>query len=188
VKLALRPIGAAILGVALASSVPGLALPVATVWLRAASSDHALSAETPCSFEEVEGFRQLPSDFLKGIILPSQSRIVCAKNGLILLAGVSENSEAEARGSAIFDQLMAFAKADKTAEGAPSLVTIDGHRAFLNRQESNGVVAQTGTIELSRRSIIVAVAGGGQPGVSLTVKEQGDAINRFYGSIKVGGQ
>ena len=157
-------------------------------WLRAKSPDDAFSAETPCSSEELErSGRSLDRHHLQEIHVSIQSLVACQKDGFNLMAGVVQAPVGYARQASLFDEMLAHANDDRTAEGTPSLAMIDGHRAYLRRQESNGLIGQTGFVYLSRTKIIFGVAGG-QPAGSSGRKELGETVDRFFGSIRVTAQ
>ena len=167
---------------ALALAVPGVAAPE-IAWSRATSPDHAFSVETPCSAEEIDRAKGLPPEIGDGITLPQASRVVCEKDGFLLVAGVVEEPALPKDGSSLFDQFTKSAGSDSTLEGKPRVATINGHRAWLNRQQQGDVVAQTGVIEVSRSTVILGVTGGNRS--TLKPDAQIAMIDRFYGSIQV---
>ena len=152
------------------------------LWERAIAQDKSFSIETPCTTGVVEQLRQAPADLLKGVSLPPQSRVACATSQLILVAGAVEGRSGK---TSMFDLAVSDARADPTAEGSPSLTSINGHRAYLIRQTEGNRVAQSGFVELSPNKIVLLMAGA-RPETTLTVEDQGAIIDKFYQSLRIG--
>jgi hypothetical protein len=152
-------------------------------WLRTSSPDHAFSIETPCSIEELAKTKALPSELGGGVNLPQDGRVVCLKEGVLLAAGMVMEPALSKGEPSLFDQVTKSADHDPTAEGTPRLATINGHRAWLNRQQKDDVVAQMAVIEVGRSKIILGVTGGNRS--TLKPAEQIAMIDRFYSSIQV---
>jgi len=172
----------AVLGLWLATAAIAAPGQTAETWVRVAAPDGAFSIETPCSAAEIDELKNAsaPDDTLN-----PQSRIFCKKANLIFVVGEHDEKELPAGTATLFEAVSARAASDKDVEGTPTLTTIDGKRAFLNRQIQGDVVAQTGVIEVGRKSVVMIIAGF-PPNSGLSVEEQGVLIDRFCRSLKFG--
>ncbi|WP_309753355.1 hypothetical protein [Novosphingobium sp.] len=150
-------------------------------WERAIAQDNSFSIETPCSGAVIEQLRKAPPELSKGLILPPQSRVMCATSELAFVAGVIEGPVGKV---SIFDELLSEARADPTAEGTPSLTSINGHRAYLNRQTEGNRVVQAGVVEVSANKIVLLIAGT-QSDATLSVEDQNAIIDKFYQSLRI---
>ena len=86
-----------------------------------------------------------------------------------------------------FDLLLAEIEKDVSGGPKPKLVTIDGRRAVLNREEDKGYTAQNGLIDLGGGKVIILLVGI-EPGSKAGPMERAEMIDRFTYSIKVAGQ
>ncbi len=154
-------------------------------WLRTEAPNRAFSAETPCTASEIERLRQTPGD-LGRLQVPAGQRIACLTEGVVFLAGIIEASESEVQTGSLFDQILEQAETDPTKQGVATESTIDGRRAWLNRETREEVVAQTGVVEISRTKILLVISGADES-AELSSSEQAAAIDRFYASIKFAG-
>ena len=173
------------LGAALALTAGGSAAFAATadVWARSTPPNGAFSVETPCTASEIDALKNLPGDAMPMKVEPD-ARLVCKKGKILFFAGQAAVGALPAGVTSIFDKIADGVTADTGAEGEPRTLTIDGHRALINRDDSEGPMAQTGIIEVDARTIIVLVAGVEQ-GSDISLVDQGKMIDRFYGSIRV---
>lgn len=154
------------------------------VWARAASPDGAFSVETPCSAAEVAASAALPDGIAAAATLDARARVLCIKDTMLFVASIVEERALPADGPALFDAALAQVRADKTAEGHPTITTVDGRRALMNRQTKGGEVARTGFVEVSRSRIVLLIAGV-RFGSSLSAVGQDDVLDRFTRSIRV---
>ncbi len=155
-------------------------------WSVAAAPNGALTVETPCSASEIAALQSAPPDLIPNLELAPQSRVLCVKDPLIFLVGQVNAEDLPAGTTSLFDALVEQVSADRNASGRPTQTTILGRRAIVNREERDGIVAQTGFIEISRTSAVMLIAGARNS--SLGVASQRQAIERFYGSISVSGE
>ncbi|MCW1403360.1 hypothetical protein OKA06_13915 [Novosphingobium sp. MW5] len=174
------------LGMALAlAAVPQAAQ--AAEWTRAIAPNGKFSAETICSPSELAALRTAPNTVIPDVMLMPESRLICMKDGALMVAGVLEEPNLPAGSKALFDLVSDQVLADKTAEGDPKLGTLGGHRSLYNRQEKDGTVALTGFVELSPTQIVMVIVGK-DPKAAMTVAEQDAIITRFSQSIEVRGK
>lgn len=152
-------------------------------WVLVSAPNGAFSIETPCSESEVAALQGVPGSAVPNVEIVPQSRVICRKGPLIFLAGVVEPRDYPASGPSLFDLIVEAVAQAPAVEGKPTTTTIGGRRAFVNREERDGVLAQTGFIELGRAKAIMLVAGFDDASVS--VAAQGEAIDHFYASTKV---
>ncbi|HEX4694051.1 hypothetical protein [Sphingomonas sp.] len=153
-------------------------------WTLAAAPNGAFVVETPCAQADIISLRRVPDSAIANVTFAPDSRVICRRGKIMLLAGEVDLPAVPAAGRSFFDQFVESIKGDETAEGTPAATTINGHRAFTNRQVANGVVAQTGFVELSRSKIIMLLAGA-EENSGMSVAEQGMIVDRFYASVKV---
>jgi hypothetical protein len=165
--------------VALASAASAATLP----WKRAATPDQSLSVETPCSDAEIENYRSAPEDLLGEIDLKQESRVLCLQDNLLLLAGALEIGTVPGSKSA-FDGLLAEMAKDPSVKNKPSVVTIGGRRAILNRVSKDGLSAQTVFVDLDATKVALILVGY-QPGSTAGPTEQAATIDRFTQSLQV---
>lgn len=158
----------------------------AAEWTRATDPSGRFSAETLCSAEELSAHATSPED-LGSIAIPAASRLVCLKDGALMVAGVMEEPTLPTGGKSLFDTISDMVTASKGAEGDPKLGTISGRRSLYNRQEKDGTVALTGFVELSPTQIVMVIVGK-DPKAAMTVAEQDAIITRFSQSIEVRGK
>jgi len=156
-------------------------------WLRTASPDGAFSVETPCSAEEVDRGRALPVDIVgRGINLPVSRRVICPSRNIVLVAGVVEEPRLPKNGPSLFDGLLMAGKDNpKGNKGTPTITTISGHRAWLNRAQEGGEVAQVGYVEIGHARMIFAHCCGAPSRAGVSKDEQVAMIDHFFGSIQV---
>ena len=169
------------MGLAFADPSVATATGADPVWARAVAGNGDFSIETICTSAEVAALADLPNA-LKITPVP-QSRVMCMKDGLLFMAASWEASDLPRDGGSLFDQLWAGIEGRKDAEGGPVKTVINGRRAITNREFTDGVLAQTGFIEISPKRVLFMVAGGQDSRVS--AEAQGQAIDRFFGSAKV---
>jgi hypothetical protein len=179
----------AIFGVALAFGMTAAgawsgAMAQAGSWTVAAAPNGVFTVETPCGASEVAAMQRQPANLVNVELVPA-SRVVCAKEPMIFVAGELVVPELPP-GTSVFDFIVQQASASRDVDGHPVQTNIRGRRAFVNREERNGVVAQTGFVEISRGRLIMLLAGfrDGRLGVAA----QDLAIQRFYNSISVNSQ
>ena len=153
------------------------------VWTPAVAANGAFSVDTPCSTAEVVEFRKLPEPLMPGVTFVPNTRVACKHGETLLVAGVYDVAGYPATGPAVFDSFVQQLRSDKTAEGVASVTTINDRRALLNRQEKDGVLAQTGFVEISRSKLVVMI--GGVYGGGMKIEDQRALVDRFYGSVKV---
>jgi hypothetical protein len=177
----------ALFGLGFAGAAAGATMGIDGVWTPAHSPNGLFSVETPCSLSEVAALKGMPGSALPGGNSDPDTRVLCKQGDVLFFAGEIDGGSLPPGTSSLFDLISTQAANDKTAEGTPKVTTIDGRRAWINRQEEDGALAQTGFVEVGRTKIILLLAGV-QGKVSLSVKQQGDAIDRFYSSVKVTGQ
>lgn len=170
-------------GLALTLAAPSGALAAAAelVWGRAVAPNGDFSIETVCTEPEIAASANMPNP-LKLTFVP-QSRVVCAKEGLLLMAASWEMAKLPAGGGTLYDVLWAQIESTSEGEARPVQTTINGRRAITNRAKDGDVLAQTGFIEIGPKRLIVLVAGG--QGSKLSFDEQGRVIDRFFASTKV---
>ena len=179
--------GLVALAATLATPSPAMAQVPAGTWSRAASEDATFSVETPCSAEEIALGRLVPVELAKGLAFAPASRVVCAKNGVLLMVGIQTVPAQDVRDAPFFDQFVKMMKDEKEVDGAPILLDFGGRRAIFNREATPTAVAQTGLIELDRAHVVLVVAGG-EVSSAETATAMGGAIDRFFHSIEVSGK
>ncbi|MEZ0243925.1 MAG: hypothetical protein ACAH11_11155 [Sphingomonas sp.] len=178
-------IGAALaLGLSLAVPTQGVLAGGGEVWTVAAAPNGAFSVETPCDANEVAGMAYIPEDSLPGVSLDKEKRVICFKDKMMFMGAVMAPGNPP-RGTTVFDMLVE-SLAGTESKGKPMQTTIGGRRAMVNRAVEDGVVAQTGFVELNPREIIFLFGGGEND--RLSVAAQGAAIDRFFASTKVTAQ
>jgi hypothetical protein len=152
-------------------------------WTRTSSLDAAFSVETPCNEAEVAAAGAGPGKV--GMVqFPEQSRVVCFTSGMVMLAGVIEAPPGEVRENALFDLITGMAASDPDKQGQSRSATVDGRRAWFNRDSAGKMLAQTGMIEIDRSRIVLMIVGGEADG-ELSLEDQTTAIDRFSSSIKL---
>jgi hypothetical protein len=164
----------------------GLVAAAPESWTRVSPPKGGFSVETPCTEAEVEKFKSAPEE-LSGFKLPVQGRVICLKPGLILLAGEISAGDLPASSSNLFDMIVTEVAKDPKPDGKPTQTTLAGHRAMLNREVNGQRTAQVGFIELGRSRIIMIVTGF-LPESTASLADQGQLIDRYFGSIAVTGQ
>jgi hypothetical protein len=179
-KMARVALGLALVGVSASASASN------DVWATAPSASGVFNVDTPCSASELAAGKQAPDNMIAGVTFVPESRVFCQKAGLMFVAGEIEVNDIPA-GSTLFDLFLTQAKNDNTAEGTPSQIMIGGKRAFLNREARSDVLAQTGLVELGRTKLLFLLAGADSTGRP-NIQKQGEAVARFYASIKVTGK
>ena len=177
----------ALAGLAFAGVSAAASAATGETWAIAPSANGMFSVETPCTEAEVVGFRSLPDEMVPELKFIPGSRVVCRRGQVILVAAEVGDPDYPKTGLSVFDSIVEQAKGDKTAEGTPTITTLNGRRAFVNRQEKDAMLAQTGFVEIDRGRIIMLIAGV-QADSGLSVKDQGALIDRFYSSVKVTGK
>ena len=151
-------------------------------WTSAAAPNGHFTVDTPCTAPEIAALRRAPAGLMAGVDLAPEARVLCSKGPWIFVAG-EVNVEGVPAGSSFFDILVQQAAADPTAEGRPTQTTMHGRRAFVNRQEQAGVIAQTGFVEIGRTRIILLVSGSRDSSVGVDVQRQ--TIDHFFNSISL---
>lgn len=174
------------LGLALAIPSQGALATDDDAWVRTAAPNGAISVETPCLEAEIAALRSIPDKAFEGINFVPGSRIICRKGPLLFVAGVAEVKEFPAGASSLFDSFAEGVAKERTADGKPTMTTVAGRRAIVNREEKDGRLAQSGLVEMSPTTVIFLI--GGAEDTSLSVAAQGQALDRFYASLKVTGQ
>jgi hypothetical protein len=172
------------LGLALAVPAQGAVAGAGEAWTVAVSPDGVFSVETPCTASEVAGMDYMPEDTLPGVTLDKKTRVICFKGGMMYL-GVVLKVGTPPKGESMFDALVESVANSNDVKGSPKQATIGGRRALVNRagDDGDGIVAQTGFVELNPREILFLFSGG--EGKSVSVADQAKAIDRFFGSAKV---
>jgi hypothetical protein len=157
-------------------------------WTPTAASNGVFSIETPCDASSIAATQGVADEaLLPGVKFSPGSRVVCRDGKTMFVAGEIEVPNYPAAGPAVFDSFVAQAKNDKTAEGTPSTTVINGRRAWINRQEKDGALAQTGFVEINRATIVFMIAGVDADS-SMKIEDQRALVDRFYASVKVTGK
>ena len=171
-------------GLVLAAPVGAATAADEAAWNRVRPINGAFSVETPCAPVEVSALRAVPDVALPIGNYAQGSRILCRKGGMVFMAGIVNTPDLPA-GVSAYDWISEkVAKAGKV-EGKPTATTIGGRRALINRAERNGIVGQTGFVEISPIKIITMVAGAEGAGASAEASRK--AVDRFWASIEVVG-
>ena len=155
-------------------------------WLLAAAPNGNFSVETPCDAARVADLQRVPNSALGNLEFMPQARVICRTDKFMFMAGEVEVAAVRPTGPSFFDAFVARTLKDPTLEGKPLRSTIGGRRAFLNRQEKDGVLAQSGFVEVSRKKVVVLMGVGSDS--SVPIAEQGKAVDRFYSSLRVVGK
>jgi hypothetical protein len=168
--------------VAVAGSWSGALAQREAQWTSASAPNGHFTVDTPCAASEIAALRRSPAEVMAGVDLAPEARVLCSKGTPIFVAG-EVNVEGVPAGSSLFDILVQQAAADPTAEGRPTQTRMHGRRAFVNRQERAGVIAQTGFVEIGRTRVVFLVSGSRDSSVGVDVQRQ--AIDHFFNSISV---
>ncbi|WP_447725412.1 hypothetical protein [Sphingomonas koreensis] len=172
------------MGLVLAAPVGAATAADEAAWSRVIPPNGAFSIETPCKPVEISALRVVPDAALPINNYAPGSRILCRKGGMVFMAGVVNTTDLPA-GVSAYDVITEKVAKAGNVEGKPTLTTIGGRRALINRQVRNGLVGQTGFIEISPIKIITLVAG--TEGDDASAAASIEAVDRFYASIKVAG-
>lgn len=168
--------------IGLLAAAPAGAATGEAAWSRVRPINGAYSVETPCTPVEVSALRIVPDARLPIDNYAQGSRILCRKGGMVFMAGIVNTTDLPA-GVSAYDWISEKVAKAGTSEGKPTATTIGGRRALINRAERNGVVGQTGFIEISPIKIITIVAGSEGKGASVEASRK--AVDRFWASIEV---
>jgi hypothetical protein len=156
-------------------------------WASATAPSGAFTVATPCSVSEVAALRGVAAIALRSVSLRPNSRVLCRKGKLLFLAGEVATPGVSTRSRPLFETLVAEVRADRTLEGTQSATRLSGRRAFVNRQAGAGAISQTGFVEIDRARVLFLI-GGVQAGSDLNAAEQGDTVDRFFGSVRFAGR
>lgn len=174
------PIGLSILTAITASTSAEAAL---QTWHRAVSPDRTFSIETLCNSVEISNLKAAP-EVLAGMPLKRTTRVLCIQGDLLQAAAVVELNDLP-EGASGFDALLQKLENNPDAKARMELTDVDGHRAVFNREFRNGMIAQTGFVELEGRKVIMLIAGY-QEKSEVSESGQISALERFTKSLKIG--
>ena len=167
----------------LAAAAP-VAAQTSGTWTRLTAPDGAFSVETPCTKSESDATVGTPGPGATALVYGSKARIVCIKDALMFVAAEVAEPALPADSPALFDVVVEQMLGDKTAEGAPASTTIDGRRAYVNRQVQGDDTAQTGLVEIDRTRLVLLLSNVQRTG-GAGAPQQRAAIDRFYASLRV---
>ena len=153
-------------------------------WAPATSGTGAFTIDTPCTAEEIAAFDQMPS-VTDGVSFAPNSRILCKKGELLLVAGIFEPTDYPESAPALFD---AFQEMIEHEESGGSIRAFDfqGRRALVNREESDGQVAQTQLIELDHSRLILILGGFDDAGADSAARHA--MVDRIFDSVRINEQ
>lgn len=167
------------------AAVAALASPAgaqeAAPWTRFSAPSALFSVEVPCAAEEVARVAQLPADVGVGTPFDPANRVMCLADDWLYMAGALTEPAAKTGERPVFDTIREAVLANKTAAGVQRDVTIDGRRAFINRELKDGMLADAGFVEVDKATIILISSGG-------KVRQDVDAaaaLERFAQSLRI---
>ena len=163
-------------------AVPAYPQAKGDAWVRATSLDGYVSAETPCSLQQIASLNRSPPTAVGAFQLAPNARVVCADRNFIAFVGwIEDTAQSE---SSAFDQMLRSGPMVDSSGSAIQVISLNGRRAVFNRNVQQGIVAQTSIIEVSHTRLIVAVAGG-LPNSELSITAQNALVDHFVNSIQV---
>ena len=167
------------------AAVAALASPAsaqeAAAWARFSAPRALFLVEVPCSAEEVARVAQLPGDVGVGTSFEPANRVMCLAGDWLYMAAVLTDASVAAGDTRMFDLIRNAVLAQNAATSVPRDLTIDGRRAFINREIKDGIVADAGFVEVNKTTIILISSGG-------TARQDVDAnaaLDRFAQSLRI---
>jgi hypothetical protein len=156
----------------------------APAWSRFTSPDGAVSAEVPCTDEEVARFAFAPSDLGIPIKIGPESRVLCMRGRWLFLASALSFPAQEVGDRTAFELIKAGLVSAAGRKGEVSEFTVEGRRALVNREVTDAASADVGIIEVDRTTTIFFSTGG----PTTADFDMRAAMDRFVQSIRITAQ
>ncbi len=153
-------------------------------WAPATSGTGTFTIDTPCTAEEIAAFDKMPS-VTEGVTFAPNSRILCQKGALLLVAGIFERADYPESAPALFDAFQEMIEHDESG-GSIRAFDFQGRRALVNREEGDGEIAQTQLIELDHSRLILIIGGVGDPGADSGALHA--MVDRIFDSVRINEQ
>ena len=149
-------------------------------WLRSDTFDPQLSFETPCATQELEVRESGGKEFGS-----REAEARCTKDGVAYDVQVFELLT-PTKSKPFYDEVSSDVANDRTADGKPNFLTVNGHRAVFTYGHAEGLLGQKGLVEVSSSKVALVMAGG-IPDAGVDLETQHKSIDRFFNSLQVRG-